>query len=445
MSGFMNKFGGILGNLTQESNSGGKKKGGGKKKKARTQDVKQEEGAGAQSSKTAKKKKKKSKDNKGGATVTQNIPEDDTGSVMGGSKEQAKRKKKQKSKNNDQTEIQHPPDNNAMTEMRAPTTPTTPTSTSAASNDTVMDKYGFTATLLEKELSGVKKEYNKMKAEEREKPLPPVAGQEPENMNRNRYKNILCFEQPRLRLSDGGYYHANVVDNQFVLAQSPNPNCVVHFWDLIMTNDIEAVVQLHPFDEGRRCSKYYPTQVNQSEEYGPYKVTLAKIEPSPVEEPNLQFFHFKLQGPKGEMTLKHIHWNGFPQFGMPEASNTIPYIWKHIKTRNRILVHCSSGAGRSATLVLTCQLLARVQQNEEINMLNMVKEMRSKRHNAIRNEMQYVYATRIVLFYFMKYNAIEMSQNLLIYIDDFDAYAKKYEKQEKTGDLSEASDELNNV
>uniref|UniRef100_A0A1I7SN27 MRG domain-containing protein n=1 Tax=Bursaphelenchus xylophilus TaxID=6326 RepID=A0A1I7SN27_BURXY len=44
---------------------------------------------------------------------------------------------------------------------------------------------------------------------------------------------------------------------------------------------------------------------------------------------------------------------------------------------------------------------------------------------------QYVYVMRIILFYFMKYNAVEMSQNLLIFVDDFDTYAKKFEREEK--------------
>ncbi|CAD5235583.1 unnamed protein product [Bursaphelenchus xylophilus] len=297
--------------------------------------------------------------------------------------------------------------------------------------ETVTDKFNFIGGMLAKEVSGIRKEFNDFKAEDRLRFPVATVCQELENLPKNRYKNILCLDASRVRLSDGGYYHANAVDSRFILAQSPLPNTVEHFWDLVQAEAVEAIVQLYPCDDGKRCAKYYPPQVGESADFGAFKVMNSKIDPSPVDEPTLLFSHLKVQGPKGEMKIKHVFWSGFPPTGFPEPSNTIPYIWKEIKGFKKVLVHCSSGAGRSAVVVLTCQMLERIHQTVEMDAIKMLKELREKRHCAIRNEMQYVYVMRIILFYFMKYNAVEMSQNLLIFLDDYDAYDKKYGKEEK--------------
>ncbi|CAD5227950.1 unnamed protein product [Bursaphelenchus okinawaensis] len=295
----------------------------------------------------------------------------------------------------------------------------------------VMDKFNFIHSTIDKELTGLRKEFNTLKAEDK---------------TRSPQTNIQCIEATKAKLSDGGYYNANIVDSMFILAQSPLERTVAHFWDLVLANEVEAIIQLHPCDEGKKCARYYPSKIGQSAEYGPYKVTFLKADPQPVEEPSLQFINLKVQGPKSEAALKHVYWGGFPTHGYPEASNTIPFIWKQLKTtKKKILVHCTSGSGRSAVVVLTCQMLAKIQKNEEVNMLSMTKELRTKRQSAIRNEMEYLYVFRVLLFYFMKYNAIEMSQNLLIFIDDYDSYVKKYDqsRKEQNAEFTEPSDECN--
>uniref|UniRef100_A0A1I7RQZ0 Protein-tyrosine phosphatase n=1 Tax=Bursaphelenchus xylophilus TaxID=6326 RepID=A0A1I7RQZ0_BURXY len=179
------------------------------------------------------------------------------------------------------------------------------------------------------------------------------------------------------------------------------------------------------------AKRYYPGKVGETNDFGVFKVANCRIDASPVEEPTLHFSHLKVSGPKGEQKVKHVFWSNFPPVGFPEPSNTMPFLWKQIKGHRKVLVHCSSGAGRSAVLVFTCQILERIQHGEEADAPRMLRNLREKRHCAIRNEMQYVYVMRIILFYFMKYNAVEMSQNLLIFVDDFDTYAKKFEREEK--------------
>ncbi|CAD5216211.1 unnamed protein product [Bursaphelenchus xylophilus] len=297
--------------------------------------------------------------------------------------------------------------------------------------ETVTDKFNFIPTMLNKELSGIRKEFNDIKAEDKAKVHMAMACQDPANADKNRYKNILCLDASRVRLSDGGYYHASAVDSRFILAQSPMFNTTAQFWDLVQNEGVEMIVQLHPCDEGRKCARYYPGKVGETNDFGVFKVANCRIDASPVEEPTLHFSHLKVSGPKGEQKVKHVFWSNFPPVGFPEPSNTMPFLWKQIKGHRKVLVHCSSGAGRSAVLVFTCQILERIQHGEEADAPRMLRNLREKRHCAIRNEMQYVYVMRIILFYFMKYNAVEMSQNLLIFVDDFDTYAKKFEREEK--------------
>ncbi|CAD5232078.1 unnamed protein product [Bursaphelenchus xylophilus] len=302
-----------------------------------------------------------------------------------------------------------------------------PTQIPAGKDDLLTDKSGFVSSLLDKEISGLKKEFEELKAED--KTLPEAtAFLDPTNADRNRFKNILCIESSRVRLSDGGYYHANSVDSRFIMAQSPLPNTVGHFWDLIHHEGVEAVVQLSNCDEGKKCARYYPPQVGQTSDVGGVKVSNLNTEPS--EEPSLQINVLQAQCPKGEITVKNIFWS-FPPTGLPEPSSAISVIWRLIKNCKKVVVHCSSGSGRSAIVLLTCQILEKLLKGEEVHMLKMAKELKQKRHKSIISEMHYLYVARTVLFFFTKSNAVDMSQNLLIFIDDYDAYVKKHNNEEK--------------
>ncbi|CAD5224282.1 unnamed protein product [Bursaphelenchus okinawaensis] len=291
----------------------------------------------------------------------------------------------------------------------------------------IPDKNGYVTWLLDKDMPGLKKEFQEL-ATENVNPS-ATAGLDGDNASKNRYKTVQCIEESRVKLSDGGYYNANSVDSKFILAQSPLASTVANFWDLAQTEGVDVIVQMTPCDDGKKCGTYY--KPGESGEFGGIKVATTKPDAIASDDQNVQVSVIKAETPKGEVNAKHIFWSNFPVVGFPEASSAVFHIWRATRHAKKVLVHCACGSGRSAVVVLGCQGIDRLYAGQEVALLKLAKELRQKRHLAIKCEMHYIYTARILLFTLMKSNSVEMSQNLLMFIDDYDSYAKKYANEEK--------------
>lgn len=71
---------------------------------------------------------------------------------------------------------------------------------------------------------------------------------------------------------------------------------------------------------------------------------------------------------------------------VPEPSDVLSKLWLAVRTKKRVLVHCASGAGRSAVFVLVYQFLERLRDQKPIVPLAMAKQLRERRHQALRTE-----------------------------------------------------------
>ncbi|XP_046560348.1 receptor-type tyrosine-protein phosphatase kappa-like [Haliotis rubra] len=123
-----------------------------------------------------------------------------------------------------------------------------------------------------------------------------------ENMNKNRFKNILPANRCRPFLYtpvDNCTDYINAVflpgctqKDRFIVTQMPLPNTVADFWRMLYDYTSDTIIMLNEFDRNdKSCALYWPEEYGYTEEYGPLNVELLS---SSEADPDVTIRIFKL-------------------------------------------------------------------------------------------------------------------------------------------------------
>ena len=107
------------------------------------------------------------------------------------------------------------------------------------------------------------------------------SGDMKENIFKNRYPDIKCYDQTRVKLSTlnglvgSDYINANFVigykeRKKFICAQGPMDSTVNDFWRMIWEQHLEIIIMLTNLEEYNKtkCAKYWPERVSDSVQFG---------------------------------------------------------------------------------------------------------------------------------------------------------------------------------
>ncbi|NXC21710.1 PTN22 phosphatase, partial [Corythaeola cristata] len=118
-----------------------------------------------------------------------------------------------------------------------------------------------------------------------DKIYPTAASEQPENIKKNRYKDILPFDHSRVELSlitsdaDSHYINANFIKGvygprAYIATQGPLPTTVIDFWRMIWEYEVLIVVMAcMEFEMGKRkCERYWAEVGGSPRHCGPFAV-----------------------------------------------------------------------------------------------------------------------------------------------------------------------------
>ena len=225
-----------------------------------------------------------------------------------------------------------------------------------------------------------------------------VTAKMPENYYKNRYSNILALDKTRVKVGESNdYINANYVDigdNAKVIAcQAPLPTTIYDFWMMVWEHKSPYILMLARMKEKGhvKATRYWPKD-GESFRIGSLKVkskesvvdgsfTIKKIEISLNEETN---------------TLSHIHYEGWPDYGIPKDTVDIcnfvkKYLSKDFFQDHIPIIHCSAGCGRSGVV---CGILRKIKTNETIPQV--VLSIRKCRHGMVQTKEQYKYIYKVL-------------------------------------------------
>ncbi|XP_033826039.1 tyrosine-protein phosphatase non-receptor type 18 [Periophthalmus magnuspinnatus] len=256
-----------------------------------------------------------------------------------------------------------------------------------------------------------------------------------ENIKKNRYKDILPYDDSRVILSlktsesDGDYINASFIQGAlsggYIAAQAPLSSTLRDFWRLIWEYQVKVIVMAcREFEMAKKKCEVYWSPLNQTTSFGPFSVH-CQGETSPTQDIIVRELQVSFQ--KDVRVVTQLQFLSWPDHDVPhEASGVLdllhriqdlqkssPHLVQAVPNppnRNLTLVHCSAGCGRTGVICVLdqiYQLLIHQKLTSDFNIMRIVMEVRRQRPSAVQTKEQYrfIYTATSCLFrWFLKKN-----------------------------------------
>lgn len=227
------------------------------------------------------------------------------------------------------------------------------------------------------------------------------------NRPKNRYPDIKCYDQTRVKLSEieekegSDYINANFVTGykerkRWICAQGPLEKTVADFWRMIYEQNASIIIMLTNLEEYNRvkCAQYWPQAGDSNYCTEPVIIrvgfcTETRFSDYTVRE--LKMTITKGDGTKEERNVFHYHYLQWKDFNAPEHAPGMLKFTKRINEASAdepsrpIVVHCSAGVGRSGTLIAIDSLIQELREENEVTIFKTVCELRHHRNFLVQS------------------------------------------------------------
>lgn len=228
------------------------------------------------------------------------------------------------------------------------------------------------------------------------------------NEAKNRYRDVLPYDDTRVKLSNSSYINASWIDihtgsfhRQWIAAQGPLDNTICDFWKCVWETDVTSIIMLCKVVECMqdKCAQYWPTELFMAEEYDSIDVLME-------EEEFLEYAVkrvFLLCHNSGK-SRKVCHWQytDWPDHGVPDNPEDFLKFFQHIRQQlsppEPVLVHCSAGVGRTGVTICLDSCMAMLEQRISVNPITIVQKIRNQRCMMIQSSSQFEMLLKLILY-----------------------------------------------
>ena len=189
-----------------------------------------------------------------------------------------------------------------------------------------------------------------------------------DNISKNRYNNVVANNTTIVSLSNKKYVNANYVcGGRYISCQAPLSHTIEDFWTMIWEQNTPVIIMLTKYEEnGKAKATPYFSETASPKKFGNFSVaTGAQMYPDmqTVRRMEMQVRELVIENValKQKRSVMHIHYMGWPDFGVPKNSKQITdMLYMAMLFRGKIkknvlngppAVHCSAGLGRSGTFI----------------------------------------------------------------------------------------------
>uniref|UniRef100_A0A674P9D7 Tyrosine-protein phosphatase non-receptor type 9 n=1 Tax=Takifugu rubripes TaxID=31033 RepID=A0A674P9D7_TAKRU len=240
------------------------------------------------------------------------------------------------------------------------------------------------------------------------------------NQEKNRYGDVLCLDQTRVRLTRSDYINASFMDgykhrNAYIGTQGPLENTYGDFWRMVWEQNVLVIVMTTRTNEGnrRKCGQYWPLEEGGQEVYGHMAVVNQRV------DHHTHYNHTTLVLHNTETCeqrqVSHFQYLSWPDYGVPTSAVTLIDFLGAVKRQQRkmvntlgpqwtghpqgppMVVHCSAGIGRTGTFCALDICLSQLQDVGSLNVCQTVRRMRTQRAFSIQTPDQYYFCYNAIL------------------------------------------------
>ncbi|XP_064169997.1 tyrosine-protein phosphatase non-receptor type 9 [Anguilla rostrata] len=294
----------------------------------------------------------------------------------------------------------------------------------------------FTALVGHAQRAGIYDEYEEIRKE-----APPGTfhcALAASNQERNRYGDVPCLDQTRVRLKPrrnekSDYINASFMDgykqkNAYIGTQGPLEKTYAHFWRMIWEQNVLVIVMTTRTDEGerRKCGQYWPLEEGGQEVYGHIAVVNQRVDNHAHYNQTTLELHNTENCEQRQVT--HFQYLSWPDYGVPTSAVTLIHFLGALKRQQKkavlamgsqwrghhagppIVVHCSAGIGRTGTLCALDICLSQLQDVGTVNIYQTVRRMRTQRAFSIQTPEQYYFCHTAILEHAQKQGMLTANQ-----------------------------------
>ncbi|KAH0517191.1 Tyrosine-protein phosphatase non-receptor type 3 [Microtus ochrogaster] len=197
----------------------------------------------------------------------------------------------------------------------------------------------------------------------------------PQNLDKNRYKDVLPYDTTRVLLQGNeDYINASYVNmempaanlvNKYIATQGPLPHTCAQFWQVVWDQKLSLVVMLTTLTErGRtKCHQYWPDPPDVMD-HGIFHVQ-CQAEDCTIAYVSREMLVTNTETGE-EHTVTHLQYVAWPDHGVPDDSSDF-------------LEFVNAGIGRTGVLVTMETAMCLIERNLPIYPLDIVRKMRDQR------------------------------------------------------------------
>ncbi|XP_015608276.1 receptor-type tyrosine-protein phosphatase epsilon isoform X2 [Cephus cinctus] len=237
---------------------------------------------------------------------------------------------------------------------------------------------------------------------------PWTYGEEPQNKAKNRYKNLLAYDETRVilqKLPDdpySDYINASYIqgfnkERAYIATQGPKQNTIIDFWRMIWQEKALVICMVaNILENGKtKCEQYWPN-IGKKKQFGDFLVANVKYNVFA----DYTFRTFQVTYQEETRKIEHLHYTSWPDHGVPLYTHGIVAFLKKLLATSPgvgpIVTHCSAGVGRTGTIILCHICLHRAAAEGVVDVLAETKKIRNQRANMVGNKQQYLMAHLVI-------------------------------------------------
>ncbi|EDV29025.1 uncharacterized protein TRIADDRAFT_52495 [Trichoplax adhaerens] len=260
-----------------------------------------------------------------------------------------------------------------------------------------------------------------------------VQAKVPSNVKKNRYNNVLPYDETRVKLKgENDYINASFVSG-------PLDHTAASFWQMVWEQNSRGIVMLNKLTENGsiKCYQYWPLHKNQPLRFrNHFQVTLTE-EIYESDDCIIRQLNLVNEKDSESRTIFQYHFTSWPDFGVPrspasfyEFVDRIRNSESHSTEYGPLISHCSAGIGRSGTYCLVNLCLLQIQENEDLSVQpkEILIDMRKCRKGLVQTQEQLRFAYEVTLygaFKILRHDKISCSINFDISNDNLKRNIKK--------------------
>lgn len=231
-------------------------------------------------------------------------------------------------------------------------------------------------------------------------------GMLPANKDKNQFKNIVPFDHNRVILKDvvNDYINASFIkdeyDSTFIACQGCLPATIHDFWLMVYQQNSHIILMVTKEVEKEKvcCAKYWPN-LNTTMEINDFKISNQKE----TETPEFTLRELLVTNTKEHLKAPYIIYQyqyvAWPDKSYPDNVGSVLGILHDVILKQNDcsdagppVVHCSTGIGRTAALIVIDMVVRKIQKEgleSELDIQGIVQRVRTQRPWMVQLEAQY--------------------------------------------------------